>query len=1107
MKEIKSKTITASDSSHVSQKHSKATEEQIRYAKLSQSNPKEEAKVQEKIKEIQEFTRKPPDIIMIALHDSNYDTNVTIQNILEGRYDDDQGEWQTTNKKGKKPGIIQSTITSGNHLNTTEPNFNQNNNITNSESVEDQDQKPSTKTVRSSRGGSSRGRSSSSRNWRNDEKTPTDEKFDLPHNREGSRERNRSTNDRGRGRGRGRGVRGGAGMARGSRGGRGGGGFGSRGGANRGSRQQRGTNRGGFSKPSDHKKIENGDIGTSEESWDVEAEPVDKKTEDWGEEAVADSNWSSKGNWGDEPDAGTGTSLFSNDLNWSQMNGKESASWDEPSSTSKDDKEKYLPENVDAAVIRSVPTSSTSGEVTSYQPTNDLSRYMNAASNQFPSSHQEGGLTSSLNDRAFPLPSSSVSSDSVNRTVASMPMISGVTESHKLEQEQLKPQRISKPRKSQNKFFQLPKQPVVMPRSAQMVNDIKDQFAGLEFGSGPISPRKVDDSSAVVMPSLSSSSEVTSSRTELTEVSSRHVVASLENEALLTQSSQGLQSQPVIPSSPAKLEPTSTLSTSKSDMPKTPPGFKPLEKQTGPRYMGSPGRGINHMGPEPIPFPLSTSHTSPTNSSSLNVFPRGGGLGTSVNEHQNFPDQQVYDDREQNLNAEKVLAEQRALAEKQYSDHQRALSEHRERERMMADQRAFVEQKSLAQQTFLSSSDGSRSLDLTDRKNGSDTRTGLNDSSGDNTKPPKNDVNYLSNKLHGNSVTSSPSSHQSSYASNSTVSNEMLGLTSATGVQTTAKAQNSSNKVTGAPPGVVPPMNMYPGVQPGMIPAYQHQPIHGYNYEEMLMQRQLVSPYAYDMSVFQAAAAASAGVNTTREGLQAYQGTDTKFTRGTDESSPVSLQQGSHHVAAAAAHQQAAYLNATGQIPFGYTYTYQPGVVPTGGVYPTFTAPSGMYQVPQGKGVGGNQYPSQYQGHAQQGVYSSKYSSSVNHDFNKASYQTGLSQQGKVSHNATSSPIQATPQPSQQSAFKTQYTQDSKGFLGNSPTSANIHMHNQAHLTNMSHYLLQQPVGATHMGHPHHQQHVDPATHRNQVHQMQFNANQAKRDSKVPYQSYWSANR
>lgn len=88
---------------------------------------------------------------------------------------------------------------------------------------------------------------------------------------------------------------------------------------------------------------------------------------------------------------------------------------------------------------------------------------------------------------------------------------------------------------------------------------------------------------------------MTSSRTELTEVSSRHVVASLENEALLTQSSQGLQSQPVIPSSPAKLEPTSTLSTSKSDMPKTPPGFKPLEKQTGPRYMGSPGRGINHM--------------------------------------------------------------------------------------------------------------------------------------------------------------------------------------------------------------------------------------------------------------------------------------------------------------------------------------------------------------------------------------------------------------------------------------------------------------------------------------------------------------------------------
>ena len=73
-----------------------------------------------------------------------------------------------------------------------------------------------------------------------------------------------------------------------------------------------------------------------------------------------------------------------------------------------------------------------------------------------------------------------------------MPIVSGVTESHKLEQEQLrtsKTQHANKPRRVHNKYVNLPSIPVVMPRSAQMVNDIEEQFTGLEFGSGPLSPR------------------------------------------------------------------------------------------------------------------------------------------------------------------------------------------------------------------------------------------------------------------------------------------------------------------------------------------------------------------------------------------------------------------------------------------------------------------------------------------------------------------------------------------------------------------------------------------------------------------------------------------
>lgn len=33
---------------------------------------------------------KPPDIVSIALHDCNYDTNLAIQNIFEGKYDEEQ---------------------------------------------------------------------------------------------------------------------------------------------------------------------------------------------------------------------------------------------------------------------------------------------------------------------------------------------------------------------------------------------------------------------------------------------------------------------------------------------------------------------------------------------------------------------------------------------------------------------------------------------------------------------------------------------------------------------------------------------------------------------------------------------------------------------------------------------------------------------------------------------------------------------------------------------------------------------------------------------------------------------------------------------------------
>jgi len=149
---------------------------------------------------------------------------------------------------------------------------------------------------------------------------------------------------------------------------------------------------------------------------------------------------------------------------------------------------------IDAAVICSIPTSATTAEVTSYQPTNDISRYITntAPSNQFPSSQQEGGLTSSLNERDY----TSLTDSIHHQNMSSMPIVSGITESHKLEQEHRNSKVITNkaqkppPRKLTGKGVTMPGQPaVVMPRSAQMVHDVGEQFAGLEFGSGPVSPR------------------------------------------------------------------------------------------------------------------------------------------------------------------------------------------------------------------------------------------------------------------------------------------------------------------------------------------------------------------------------------------------------------------------------------------------------------------------------------------------------------------------------------------------------------------------------------------------------------------------------------------
>lgn len=1163
---MKNKSVVDTSSHNVQQKHSQATEEQIRVAKLSQINNREDSQ-DDKIKEVSDITRKPLDVVSIALHDCNYDTSLAIQNIFEGKYDEHQDEWQTTvTKKGKKSAPTSNHNDILNDKNESLDTF------------EENDQKSNTHKNNISRGGGTTGLKgrSGSRNRKSDDRNSPEEKWDtIGDKSDFSRDRERGFSDRGRSRGRGRGSSRGAG-----RGGRGG--FG-RGGSVRGARQpSRGTGRGaGNRRPRDNRRDENGfgepsgsgsNSGFSEVTKDTETWITEEKTEDWGDEADDDkqleTEWST-GNWGDqempiqtESTTSGVDSLFSQKVNWAHVNGGtiEDNAWDEKESSTPPHVEtgKYVPEEIDAAVICSIPTSATSAEVTSYQPTNDISRYItnSAASNQFPSSQQEGGLTSSLNERDY-----SSLTDSLQQNITNMPMISGITESHKLEQEQLRNpkvvQKAPKARKPPGKNVSLPSQPVVMPRSAQMVHDAEDQFAGLEFGSGPVSPRVPKNTNT----SVSFISDL--SNTESVEISiARQPVANIQEKQIIPQTSSqqellphALMSKPVAVSTQIE---TTKLSSEPvaNDVTSSLSAFKSLDVNQGevkPHYLGSPGRGLGHnMATEPIPFPSSTNlPSSPSSSnSSLDVFSRHSGLGTSVKmstepqqKLSSYHDKQVYNSHDQNINAEKILAEQKVLAEKQFiAEQQRVLAEQHQRE-TITEQRAFAEQKALAQQKLLASHRPKEDVrpdalanNLKDaRKNVPDPRLVLSDAPGLQTKdsPSKNSANDNSNYTNKNhrstnprSISSPPGLSSSVYASNATKNTELLNqVQSSTGSNVTSKPQS---KTSSAPPGMLHPNLLYAaGVQPGMLPAYQQ--LHGYNYEELLqLQRHMhlpQSPYHYDISTMYQQQTANAA---SREGIANYQQGDSKFARANEESTPANLHQAHQanaHVAASNMnpHQHQAYMNAAaGQIPYGFTYAYQPGVMPqAAGIYPTFTAPS-VFQLNQAKGVVGTQYQSQYAQQQQQSFNTAKYSGAGSHEFSKGNFHSNASQttlsKGNQGVNTSSdvSSVQGG------ASFKGQAYNDGKGFLGTSPSSQpTMTMHGQSpqHINSMNPYLLAQQqqqqqqqhssllagqVSANQLGH---QGSHDNRSGGHQGHQVSFTGNQQKREVKGNYHSYWSGSR
>jgi len=210
-------------------------------------------------------------------------------------------------------------------------------------------------------------------------------------------------------------------------------------------------------------------------------------------------------------------------------------------------------------------------------------------------------------------------------------------------------------------------------------------------------------------------------------------------------------------------------------------------------------------------------------------------------------------------------------------------------------------------------------------------------------------------------------------------------------------------------------------------------------------------------------------------------------------------------------------LNATGQIPYGFTYAYQPGVMPqAAGIYPAFTASPSVFQLNQAKGVVGTQYQSQF---AQQQTFNTgKYSASGNHEFSKGNFHSNATSQTTLSKGANQGVNSGNDASSVQSAssFKGQMYNDGKGFLGSSPSSqATMTLHGQTpqHVSNINPYLLAQQqqqhsslltgqVPTNQLGHQ--------GSHDNRSggHQVSFSGgNQQKREVKGNYQSYWSGSR
>lgn len=496
----------------------KPTAEQIRYAQLLST---EDSKaVKDKIKQVADVTGFNYDEVSIALHDYNFDTEATINALLEGRQD--QSEWvMRTNKKKKHQAPVTQGIDSIIPTSQTAPS--------------------QTTTTPSSKSGGPRQPRGKGRNRQSGDQNKISDKDSKNSGIGNNNDRNAGESGRGRGSREDRwndrkpGGRGGPPRR------------GGRGGARPGrSFQPRGRDRpnrfSGGNRSASNDATVNGPTVNGTEMWGDNEDDVTKQTEKESDLIPPTTEeWGVDG-WNSEEQSmasNTNDALFSSAVpdsqSWSVSSDSAVVSWDVDAQT-------ISSSTVPAASAPDIRQKPSDNSAHSLESVDMAIIHAKLATNQPGNKDQFSGVD--LPMPRIPLPGELHSlhnhQDAISKLLDKVVLSSsiGVSPQDSLTTMQAQPQRQPRPsRTKKTPKSQIPIQPVEMPGS--MNDNLDVQFGNLEFGGDSVSSPRKKEEFAAPQPVVESTRSAEQSSTSSSEspsppLPSQHIVTSLPSSPIAT---------------------------------------------------------------------------------------------------------------------------------------------------------------------------------------------------------------------------------------------------------------------------------------------------------------------------------------------------------------------------------------------------------------------------------------------------------------------------------------------------------------------------------------------------------------------------------------------